>query len=309
MGVPSGPVPAARMPVLLVVGAGVLFGTAGTAQALGPTGSTPLGVGIIRIVVGALALLLLMPLLGSSPKHLVPLWRTPAMLVTASTAGAYQLFFFAGVSRAGVALGTLVAVGSAPLFAGLVGWAVLRHRPTLGWVVATLVCLGGLGLLTAPGLTGGSALGFLLALGAGLCISGYNVAARIQLDRGVGALEVPAGSFVLGGTLLLPLLATQPLAWLGSTSGAAMALYLGIATMGLANVLLARGMRTLTPGPATTLMLTDPVVATVLGVVVLGEVLAPIEAIGVAVILGGLFLQGSLASRGTPAESEPMPVL
>ena len=56
------------------------------------------------------------------------------MLVTASTAGAYQLFFFAGVSRAGVALGTLVAVGSAPLFAGLVGWAVLRHRPTLaGW--------------------------------------------------------------------------------------------------------------------------------------------------------------------------------
>ncbi|HYN55771.1 MAG TPA: EamA family transporter [Motilibacterales bacterium] len=158
--------PAARTPVVLVVGAGILFGTAGTAQALGPKGSTPLGVGISRIVVGALALMLAMPLLGASPRRLVPLWRTPAMLVTACTAGAYPLFFFAGVSRAGVALGTLVAVGSAPLFAGLVGWAALRHRPTLGWLGATLVCIVGLGLLTAPGLSAGSALGFLLALGA-----------------------------------------------------------------------------------------------------------------------------------------------
>jgi DME family drug/metabolite transporter len=297
------------MPVLLVVAAGVLFGTAGTAQALGPTGSTPLGVGILRIVVGAAALLLAMPLLGSSPRRLVTLWRTPAMLVTACTAGAYQLFFFAGVSRAGVALGTLVAVGSAPLFAGLVGWAVLKHRPTLGWVVATLVCLVGLGLLTAPGLSGGSAVGFLLALGAGLCIAGYNVAARIQLDRGVGALEVPTGSFVLGGALLLPLLATQPMSWLATPSGFAMALYLGVATMGLANVLLTRGMRTLTPGPATTLMLTDPVVATVLGVVVLGETLVAVEVIGLLVILTGLFLQGALASRRSPEESEPVPVL
>jgi DME family drug/metabolite transporter len=297
------------MPVLLVVAAGVLFGTAGTAQALGPAGSTPLGVGIVRIVVGALVLLIAMPLLGSSPRRLIPLWRTPAMLVTATTAGAYQLFFFAGVSRAGVALGTLVAVGSAPLFAGLVGWVVLRHRPSLGWLVATLVCLVGLGLLTAPGLTGGSATGFALALGAGLCIAGYNVAARIQLDRGVGALEVPTGSFVLGGALLLPLLLTQPLAWISTPSGAAMALYLGVATMGLANVLLTRGMRTLTPGPATTLMLTDPVVATVLGVVVLGETLAVVEVIGVLVILAGLFLQGVLASRSAPEESEPVPVL
>ena len=163
----------------------------------------------------------------------------------------------------------------------------------------------GLGLLTAPGLTAGSATGFLLALGAGLCIAGYNVAARIQLDRGVGALEVPTGSFVLGGALLLPLLATQPLAWISTPSGAAMALYLGVATMGLANVLLTRGMRTLTPGPATTLMLTDPVVATVLGVVVLGETLAAVEVIGVLVILVGLFLQGVLASREAPEESEP----
>jgi DME family drug/metabolite transporter len=88
-----------------------------------------------------------------------------------------------------------------------------------------------------------------------------------------------------------------------------MALYLGVATMGLANVLLTRGMRTLTPAPATTLMLTDPVVATVLGVVVLGESLVAVEAVGVLVLLAGLLLQGVLASRSAPGEPEPVPVL
>ncbi len=300
----------ARLPALLVLAAGVLFGTVGTAQALGPDGTTPIGVGILRIEIGALALLAAMPLLGASPRRLVALWRTPAMLVTALTASAYQLCFFAGVSEAGVALGTLVAVGSGPLFAGVVGWAVLGHRPTRGWLVATMVCVVGLVLLSAPDLAGGgSAIGLLLALGAGLCIAGYNVAAKLQLDRGVSALEVPAGSFALGGLLLLPILVTQPLGWLLEPAGLALALYLGVATMAIANVLLARGIRGLTAGPATTLMLADPVVATVLGVVVLGETLAPVAAVGMLLVLAGLLLQGALVARAAPGEPEPVPLL
>jgi DME family drug/metabolite transporter len=295
--------------VLLVLAAGALFGTAGTAQALGPAGTTPLGVGILRIVVGAIALAVAMPLLGTPLRRLPSLWRTPAMWATATCAASYQLFFFAGVERAGVALGTLVAVGSAPVLAGLTGWAVLGHRPTHGWIGATSVCLAGLAMLTGPDLAGGAATGLLLALAAGGCIAGYNVAAKVQLDRGIGALEVPTGSFLLGGALLLPVLAAQPLEWLTQPSGVALALYLGVATMALANVLLTRGMRNLTTGPVTTLMLADPAVATVLGVVVLGETLTPVAMLGVVLVFAGLFLQSVLAARGRQPEPEPIPVL
>ncbi len=291
-----------------MLAAGALFGTAGTAQALGPEGTTPMGVGILRIAVGALVLLVAIPLLGGSVRRLVGLVGTPAMWVTALAAGLYQLCFFAAVDRSGVALGTLVAVGSAPVLAGLLAWAVLGHRPTVGWLLATAVCVTGLGLLTAGDLGGGDAVGLLLALGAAGCIAAYNVAAKVQLDRGVGALEVPAGSFVLASVLLLPVLATQPLAWLGSPEGVALALYLGIATMGVANVLLTRGMRALRSGPVTTLMLADPAVATVLGVVVLGERLSVMAGVGVAVIFAGLALQGALASRGR-SEPEPVPAI
>jgi DME family drug/metabolite transporter len=79
--------------------------------------------------------------------------------------------------------------------------------------------------------------------------------------------------------------------------------------MAIANVLLARGIHGLTPGPATTLMLADPVVATILGVVVLGEVLAPVAAAGMLLVLAGLLLQGVLVAREAPGDAEPVPVL
>lgn len=302
-----------RISILLVVAAGVLFGTAGTAQALGPVDATPVGVGVLRIQVGALALLVAMPLLRQSPRGLLRLWRTPAMLVTATTAAAYQLLFFAGVSQTGVALGTLLAVGSEPVFAGIVAWVVLGHRPTPGWLLATLVSVVGLALRSSGSLDGGpetgSAVGLVLALGAGLCSAGYTVAAKLQLDRGVTALEVPAGSFALGGLFLVPVLATQPLEWVWQPSGLALVLYLGVATMAIANTLLARGIHGLTPGPVATLMLVDPVVATVLGVVVLGEGLQPVAALGVVLVLAGILLQGVMLARQDPGETEPVPVL
>lgn len=149
----------------------------------------------------------------------------------------------------------------------------------------------------------------LFALGAGLCSACYTVAAKVQLTRGVTALEVPTGSFVLGGILLLPLLIGQPLDWVTQPSGIALALYLGIATMAIANTLLARGIHGLRPGPVATLMLTDPLVATILGVVVLGEVLAPVAAVGAVLVFLGLLLQGIVLARETPDLEEPAPVL
>ena len=69
----------------------------------------------------------------------------------------------------------------------------------------------------------------------------------------------------------------------------------------MANMLLARGIYGLTTGPTATLMLTDPVVATLLGVVVLGEALAPVAALGVALVFAGLLLQGMVLARDEPA--------
>jgi uncharacterized membrane protein len=56
-------------------------------------------------------------------------------------------------------------------------------------------------------------------------------------------------------------------------------------------------------------MLTDPVVATLLGVVVLGESLPMVAGLGVALVLAGLVLQGVVVARAEPDDLEPAPVL
>src|SRR5207247_6087907 len=133
-------------PALLVLAAAVMWGTTGTAQALGPSGLNPLLVGAGRLVVGG-GLLTGYALARGA-------WRSPeagtpwAVLVTCSgCVAAYQLCFFAAVARAGVAVGTLIAIGSAPIFTGLVALAVGQGRPGTSWLAATALAVAGSGLL------------------------------------------------------------------------------------------------------------------------------------------------------------------
>jgi DME family drug/metabolite transporter len=212
----------------------------------------------------------------------------------------YQVCFFGGVARAGVALGTLVTIGSGPVFAGLLSWLLLRERPRLSWVVATSVCVVGLALLVGSGASrpGVDPAGLVLALASGLGYAVYTVGSKHLMNAGHRSDEVMTAAFGLGGLLLLPVLATQSLAWLAEPGGWALVLWLGLATTTLAYVLFGRGLRELAAGPVTTLVLAEPVVATFLGVVVLGERLGPLGWLGAALVLSGLVLQGVVASRG-----------
>jgi len=97
--------------------------------------------------------------------------------------------------------------------------------------------------------------------------------------------------------------------WLATPSGAALALYLGVVTMALANVFAVLGMRGMTPGPASTLLLADPLTATVLGVVVLGEALSGVAVVGLVLVLLGLVLQARALRPETLSPDEPAPAL
>lgn len=301
--------PSSRHGVLAVLLAGVLLGTAGTAQALGPSETTPIAVGAFRVIVGALTLIVVMVATGQSLVRLPALWRTSACVVCAVGAGAYQPLFFAAVERSGVAFGTLVTVGSAPLFAAVIGRIVDRHRPTVAWLVATALCVIGLALRTGGRLESGDLPGLLFALSAGLCIGLWNGGAKRLLQAGATYVEVGAATFSLAGLVLLPGLLAQPLGWVATPGGIGLVLYLGVLTMAVANLLLSRGIHALPIGPVATLTLSDPLVATVLGVVVLGEAIAPIAVVGIVLVFVGLALQGSAIAREPELEREALPTI
>jgi drug/metabolite transporter, DME family len=94
--------------------AALLFGTTGTAQALGPSGVSPLSVGAARVVVGGAALAFVSLALPGVRVRL-----SPALVVVAGASiAAYQLAFFESVHRAGVAVAAVVAIGTARLHPG-----------------------------------------------------------------------------------------------------------------------------------------------------------------------------------------------
>jgi DME family drug/metabolite transporter len=295
--------------VVLVLAAGALFGTAGTAASFGPTATSSASVGFMRLSVGALALVAIMPFVGGRWRSLPGLWRRPAIWVMAVGSAAYQPFFFGAVERSGVALSTLVTVGIGPVYAGLLGWAFLHHRPTRAWVLATLVAVVGLVLRSSGELRLGDGVGLLMALVAGLGAASYVVAAKHELDRGGHSVELPGAAYLLGSVLLVPLVLRESLAWVFTPSGLGLALYLGLVTMALANVFAVLGMRGMSPGPASTLLLADPLTATVLGVALLGESLTPVAMVGLVLVLVGLVLQANALRPEHVSPDEPAPAL
>src|SRR5918998_1235244 len=236
---------------VLVLFSAVLFGTTGTAQALGP-GAAPLTVGAARIAVGG-ALLLLVA--RAVPAATAP-WPRRELAVIAGAIAVYQLAFFAAVDRTGVAVGTVVALGSAPAIAGVAGRLVDGDPLTGRWAAATaLACAGVLLLVLGGGGASVDALGIMLAVVSGTGYATYAVLAKRMLRLGHAPERVMAASFSLGAVLLVPVLALGDLQWLGNGDGIAMALFLGAVPTALAYVLFARGLRHLTPGETATLTL------------------------------------------------------
>jgi DME family drug/metabolite transporter len=272
----------ARLQVLL---AAVCFGTTGTAQALGPDAS-PLTVGAVRIALGGLLLLAAQRMVGRAAAG--P-WARGPLAVGALGVAAYQLCFFAAVKDTGVAVGTVVALGSAPALAGLGGWLLDRRAPGRAWAGATALACAGIALLALAG--GGSEVsvpGVALALGAGASYAAFTLASKRLLDAGHAVEPVMARTFGFGAILLVPVLLLGDVGWVATPGGIAMALWLGLVPTAIAYVLFANGLRALPANEVATLTLGEPVTATILGAVVLAERPGVGAIAGIVLILGGL---------------------
>lgn len=277
----SAAAPTARRGASLVVAAAALFGTIGTARVLGPDASSA-SVGAVRLLIAAGLLLALAAPSGWSAL------RSACVLPGVWTAGvaqaAFNITFFGAVTRAGVAVGTLVAIGCTPILTGLATRQLSRS-----WLAATALALVGLTALLSQGFRAGVTVpGVLLALGAASSYATFIVSSALLGRSPVDVSVKLAAIFSVAAVLLAPALFVFPLDWAGSPSGVAMVGYLAVAATVLAYNLFNRGLRSLAPGTAATLGLTEPLVATVLGVVVLGERLSPLGWAGAAVVFVAL---------------------
>ncbi|MBW7885575.1 MAG: EamA family transporter [Caldilineaceae bacterium] len=284
----------------LILMAAVCWGTTGTAQAFAPSGATPLAVGTVRLLIGGAGLLLL----AIGRRKLRPQgWPLRPTALAICTIAAYQVCFFGGVARTGVAVGTVVAIGSAPMLAGLFGLLLLGERPSRRWLVATLLAIAGCALLIGAGGADIQVdpLGIVLAIGAGASYALYTSASK-ELLPFQPPDAVTAVIFFGGALLLAPLLFIVDLSWLGEPRGLLVALELGLVATTLPYILYVRALLTVPTATAVTLALAEPLTAATLGVVVLHEQLTPVALAGMALLFAGL---ASLSVGGAPRTPVP----
>ncbi|WJV30579.1 EamA family transporter [Rossellomorea sp. AcN35-11] len=265
----------------------VLWGTTGTTQALAPATAHPIAIGATRLAVGGLFLLLLVLIRGNlNVKH----WPIRITVVASLSMAVYQPLFFSAVTITGVAIGTVVAIGSAPVLSGFLEWIYYRKRPNMIWWCSTFLSIIGCFMLfmnkesiyVDP-------VGIVMALGAGLSFAIYTLVSR-KLVEAYSSLSVVAVVFSLSAVWLSPFLFMYDMSWIASVRGVSISLHLGIMATGIAYFLFAKGLTYVSTSTAVTLALAEPLTAALLGVMLLGESLNLTSWTGIFLLMLGIGL-------------------
>ncbi|MFF4988591.1 DMT family transporter [Streptosporangium saharense] len=287
----SGSLPVGRA-MFYIATAAVAWGTGGVVAAVlhSTSGLDPLTVSFWRFLCGTVALAvarsLLRPSLAGRLKS--GLWR---FAVTGAGMAVYQAAYFASVNVAGVAVATMVALGSGPVLVALGARLWMAERLGRRKILVIVVALTGLAMLVFGG---GSAVRSSLP-GVGLALlSAVGYAGTTLLSQVIGAEEGgddPVGNaligFATGSVCLLPFaLALGLLPERGApVTVTALLVYLGLFPSALAYGLFFTGLRAVPATTASIITLVEPLAAAVIAVWLLGERLTVLTLLGGAVLL------------------------
>ena len=288
--------------VLLVLGAATLWGTTGTARTLADGSLSAYWFGALRLATASAFFAVCAA--ASRPPTGAPSLGRPAtrhVLGAGLCMAVYNLAFFAGIGKIGVALGTAIALGSGPIWAGLLQALLHRQRPSAAWWMGTLVAVGGGVLMTLGGArqaAGVDAVGIVLCLLSGLSMPPTRCSTNAW-RHAASASTITLGAFSVAAAVALPV------AWwtegTPTFTGADLAAvaYTGVITAGLPYLLFSHALRHIAPATGVTLALGEPVVAFALSVAVLGDRPTALAYLGLLLVVCGVLgvVRQELASQ------------
>ncbi|WP_434223288.1 DMT family transporter [Vibrio alginolyticus] len=286
-----------QLGTLSILFASTLWGTTGTAASLAPDVSA-LAIGAFSMGIGGFMQACL------SAKSLKRDFRKVAhkkktLLVSIIALATYPLAFYSSMRFAGVAIGTVVSISTAPFFSALLECLFSRNQTiTKRWMMSFAIGVIGITLLLASESSANSLFdqdmkhwGVLLGLFAGLTYAIYSWGVKAMIDHGIESQTAMGSVFGIGGVLLLPTLFITGDNLFASSTNTTVMLYMALIPMGLGYVAFGFGLRFVTASGASILTLFEPVIAAALAVAIVGEEISFIGWVGITLTIVCLFLQ------------------
>jgi len=271
---------------IFVLLAAMLWGTVGTTQTFLQADVSSIAVAGVRSAIGGGVLLLASLFLR---KINFKSWSWKWTILAALTIALFQSLFFTSVRFTGVALGTVVTIGSSPVFSGLVEWAIWKRKPNRVWAIATALAIVGCVLLFVNrGEASINPIGILLALCAGLMFALYTNCSKRLTDK-EDTLPAVAMTFTICALLLLPF-SGDGVMWVFEGQNLIPMLFMGLVATSIAYLLFLGGLEKISSSSAVTLSLAEPLTAALLGVFLVNEYLSPTSWVGVVMLLGGIIV-------------------
>ncbi|WP_336645530.1 DMT family transporter [Microbacterium sp. USHLN186] len=305
-GIVRGDHPGRARGLLAIAVTSLLWGTTGTAATFSTVG--PFAIGAAALGIGGLlqAVVAIPALRGMRSR----LWERRAIVAVGALAVAvYPLAFYSSMHLAGVAVGSVVSLASAPLFSGVLERVIDKRPLSRSWMLAALLGVLGSVLLCVSRLDSGpqvgvdSMVGVAVGLVAGATYATYSWASRRLMDDGVDRGAAMGAVFGVGGLLLMPVLVITGAPLISSWQNAAVGAYMALVPMFLGYLLFGYGLTKIPSSTATTVTLTEPAVATLLAVLIVGERLDAVGWTGIATI-GVVLIVLALAPTGRSRTGE-----
>ncbi|CAM4274544.1 hypothetical protein F901_03540 [Acinetobacter dispersus] len=277
---------------IAVLIASILWGTTGTAASYAPNLS-PLAIGAIAMGGGGLLQALLA---HKNIRSHLPQIRSyyPLLLIGMVSVAIYPLAFYSSMRMAGITIGTVVSIGSAPLFTALLEKFFDKKALSGKWFISFIFGVAGVLLLSIGEshsqasahtiATDQKSIGIILGLIAALTYSLYSWAAKKMIDRGVDSKASMGLIFGFGALILLPTLFFTGSNLFDEPVNLYVVGYMMLIPMFLGYLLFGYALKTISASTATTLTLFEPLVAALFAVLLVGEKLAPIGWVGMALI-------------------------
>ncbi|EPI0764601.1 MULTISPECIES: DMT family transporter [Vibrio] len=286
-----------QLGTLSILFASTLWGTTGTAASLAPDVSA-LAIGAFSMGIGGfMQACLSAKSLKRDFRKVVHKKKT--LLISIIALATYPLAFYSSMRFAGVAIGTVISISTAPFFSALLECLFSRNQTiTKRWMMSFAIGVIGITLLLASESSANSLFdqdmkhwGVLLGLLAGLTYAIYSWGVKAMIDHGIESQTAMGSVFGIGGVLLLPTLFITGDNLFASSTNTAVMLYMALIPMGLGYVAFGFGLRFVTASGASILTLFEPVIAAALAVAIVGEEISFIGWVGITLTLVCLFLQ------------------